>query len=84
MIIIFEFPHGKSHPGRHKKCKLRRTEKCELSHMKKKKTIIRCKRNQSQNVVLYKNLLKINLLQARVPSQKNTRAQKMHSPQPGC
>ena len=30
------------------------------------------------------NLPEINLLQARVTSQKNTRALKMHSQQPGC
>ena len=33
MIIIFKFPNGKRYPGRHEKCKLRKTEKCERSHM---------------------------------------------------
>ena len=33
-----------------------------------------------QNVVPYE----INLLQVRIPSQKNTSARKMHYPQSGC
>ena len=39
-----------------------------------------CKRDQSQSVALsgYENLSEINLLQVQVPSQKNTRALKMH------
>ena len=40
--------------------------------------------NQSQSVVPYETLPQINLLQARVPSQKNTRVWKMHSLQSGC
>ena len=36
-----------------------------------------------QNVVLCETLTEINLLQVRVPSQKKTRAQKMHSLQSG-
>ena len=38
-----------------------------------KKTVIHCKRSQSQNVVPYEALPEMNLLQAGVPSQKNTR-----------
>ena len=67
-----------------KKGKLRSTEKCERSHIQVKKTVIHCKRNQFQNAVPYETLSEINLLQAQVPSQKNTRARKMHSPQPDC
>ena len=84
MVITLKFPNSKSYPGRHEKCELRRTEKSKRSHMKEKKTVIQCKRNQSQNVVPYETLPEINLLQARVPFQKNTRVQKMHSPKPGC
>ena len=45
-----------------------------------------CKRDHSQSVDLsgYENLPEINLLQAQVPSQKNTRALKIHWLQPGC
>ena len=51
MIIIFEFPNGKSHPGRHEICKLRSTEKCERSHVKVKKTVIHYKwRGESEAV----------------------------------
>ena len=74
MIIIFEFPSRKSHPGRYKKCKLRRTEKHERSHVKVKKIVIRCKGKQSQNVVPYETVPEINLLQARVPSQGHRNA----------
>ena len=84
MIIILEFPNGRSFPGRHEICKLRSTEKCQRSHMKVKKTVIQCKCNQSQSVVPYETLPEINLLQVRVPSQKNTRAGKMHSSKPSC
>ena len=47
----YTFPNGKSHSGRHEKCKLRSTEKCERSHAKVKKSVIQCKRSLSQNVV---------------------------------
>ena len=77
MIIILEFSNGKSRPGRHEKCKLRSTEKCERSHMKRKKTVIQYKRNQSQNVVPHKILPEINLLR-KIPGCK------IHSLQPGC
>ena len=36
------------------------------------------------NVVRCGTLTEINLLQVRIPSQKNTRARKMHSPRSGC
>ena len=54
--------------------------------MKTKKTVMHCKHDQSQNVVPCENLHQINLLQlqARIPSQKNTRALKVHLRQPGC
>ena len=65
MVVILEFPNGKSHPGRHEKCKLRSTEKCERSHIISEKTVIHYKRSQSQNVVVsFKTLPEINLLQA--------------------
>ena len=51
---------------------------------KVKKTVIHCKRNQSQNVGQCETLPEINLLQVQVPSQNNTRARIMHSPQSGC
>ena len=39
---------------------------------------------QSLSVAAHVNLPEVNLLQARVTSQKNARALKMHSGQPGC
>ena len=41
------------------------------------------KRDQSNSVAAQENLPEINLLQARVTSQKNGKALKMHSLQPG-
>ena len=43
-----------------------------------------CKLDQSRSAAAIDNLPEINLVQALVPSQRNTRALKMHSPQPGC
>ena len=80
MIIVFKFPNGKIQLGRHKNFKLRSGENCERSHVKTKKTVMHCKRDQFQGVALsrYENLLEINLLQAQIPSQKNARVLKMH------
>ena len=64
-----------------KNFKMRSNEK---SHVKTKKAVMQCKRDQSQSVAAIENLPEINLVQALVPSQRNTRALKMHSPQPGC
>ena len=86
MIIVFKFPKGKCNLGDTKNLKLRSGEKCERSHAKTKKTVMHSKRDQSQSVALsgHENLPEINLLKAQVPSQKNTRALKMHWLQPGC
>ena len=70
MIIKFEFSNGKRHIDRHEICKLRSTEKCERSNVKVKRTVIHSKPNQSQNAVPYQTLPELDLLQARVPSQK--------------
>ena len=67
-----------------KNFKMKSDEKCERSHEKTQKTVMHCKHDQSQSVAAHENLPEINLLQARVTSQKNARALKMHSPQPGC
>ena len=77
---------AKCNLGDTKNFKLRSRETCERSHVRTKKTVMHCKCDQSQSVVLsgYENLPEINLLQAQIPSQKNTRALKMHSPKPGC
>ena len=66
--------------GRNENLKLRSGESCQRSHVKTKKTVMHCKRDQSQSVALsgHENLPEINLVQAQVPSQKNTRALKMH------
>ena len=82
--VLFQFPNGKSHPGRIEKYKVRHTEKCKGSHRKLKKAFIHCNRNQSQNIVPHEILPDINLPQARVSSHKNSRDRKMHSPKPGC
>ena len=86
MIIVFQFQNGKCNMGDTKNLKLRSGESCERSHVKTEKTVMHCKRDQSQSAALsgYKSLPEINLLQAQVPSQKNTRVLKMRSPQPGC
>ena len=86
MTIVFKFPNGKCSLGDTENFKLRSGENCERSHVKTKKTVTHCKRDQSQSVALSgnENLSEINLLQAQVPSEKNTRALKMHWPQPGC
>ena len=80
MIIVFKFPNRKFNLGDTKNVKLRSGEDCERSHVKTKKTVTHCKRDQSQSVALsgYENLPEINLLQAQVSSQKNTRVLKMH------
>ena len=80
MIIVFKFQNGKCNLGDTKNLKLRSGESCERSHMNTKKTVMHCERDQSQSVALsgYENLPEINLLQAQVPSQKNTRVLKIH------
>ena len=80
MIIVFKFPNGKCNLGDTKNVKLRSGGSCERSHVKTKKTVMHCKLDQSLSVALsgYENLYEINLLQAQVPSQKNTRALKTH------
>ena len=78
---MIQISNGKMQLGRHKKFKMRSNEKCERSH---EKTVMHGKRDQSQIVAAHENLPEIKLLQAQVTSQKNARALKMHSPQPGC
>ena len=77
MVIVFKFPNGKCNFGDTKNLKLRSGESCEGSHVKTKR-----ERDQSHtgSVALsgYENMTEINLLQAQVPSQKSTRALKMH------
>ena len=41
-------------------------------------------RHSLQAQLVPETLTEINLLQVLIPSQKNTRARKMHSPQSGC
>ena len=80
MLIVFKFPNDKCNLGDTKNLKLRSGESCERSHVKTRKTVMHCKRDQSHSVALsgYENLPEINLLQAQVSSQKSTRALKMH------
>ena len=91
MIIVFQLPNGKSHPDRIEKYKVKSTGKCEGSHQKVKIAVIRCSRNQSQNIVPREALPEINpccklefYLRKLLGRVKITRARKMHSPHPGC
>ena len=72
MIIVFKFQNGKCNLGDTKNLKLRSGESCERSHVKTKKTVMHRKCDQPQSVARSgcENLPEINLLQAKVPSQK--------------
>ena len=78
MIIIREFPNGKN-----VNCEVQQDLNDRI-YNDRIYTVIHCKRSQSQNVDRCETLPEINLLQVQVPSQNNTRARKMHSPQSGC
>ena len=66
MIDVLEFPNGKNHPDRHETCKLRSTENV---NMKVKKTVIQCKRNQSQNVVPYETCYRLEFHLRKIPGR---------------
>ena len=76
MITILEFPNGKNVNWEVQQMWMITCISWENRHS--------LQVYQSQNVGPCKTLPEINLLQVQFPSQNNTRARKMHSPQSGC
>ena len=85
MIGIFEFPNAKAILADIKNIN-RELQKNLNDHtyMKVKKTVIHCKLQPVPERCSVRNLARNQPATARVPRQKNTRARKMNSPQPGC